>query len=389
MKPLSAKNAFFEDSIIRGMSNVAKKYGALNMSQGYPEFDPPKEILENMQKMAHEDCHQYPISYGTTNIREALVKKYKRFSGMDVNPDEEVVVACGGTEAMVAVMLAITNPGDKVAIFEPVYENYKTNLILTGTEGIYIKLTPPAFTFNPEDVENTFKQGAKILLICNPSNPCGKVFTIEEMTILADLAKKYDAYVVVDEVYEHIVYRPNKMIYMATLPDMRERTIICSSMSKTYSITGWRIGYSIAPKWITDNIKKVHNFLTISAAAPLQEAIVAGLNFGQEYYDDLLDLYTSKRDLMLRGLDRIGINHNVPEGTYFIMLDLRDIMQKSGIEDEIKFAEALCEKAGIAVVPCRDFFTSHVSGYFRMHFAKNDDTINNALERLERAKKVF
>lgn len=382
MKPLSNRTATFTDSVIRRMTRISAKYGAVNLSQGFPDFEPPKEILDRLAQVAYEDFNQYATTWGAQNFREALAEKQSKLMGISINPDEEIVVTCGGTEAMMAAMMTICNPGDKVAIFSPFYENYGADTILSGAEPIYIPLVPPAYTFDPNKIEDAFKNGAKALILCNPSNPCGKVFTLEEMTVIADLAKKYDAYVVTDEVYEHIIYAPHKMVYMASLPGMRERTIVCGSLSKTYSLTGWRLGYTIAPAEITDRIKKVHDFLTIGAAAPLQEAIVTGLRFSQDYYDDLLEKYTHKRDLLLKGLDEIGLPHNVPEGAYYVMIDFSEYMKKLKVESDLDFAEILARDVGVGMVPGSSFFKEPIFDYQRIHFAKKDETLNAALERL-------
>ena len=390
MKSLSQKTQNFQDSIIRHMTTISNSFNAINLSQGFPEFKPPKEILDRLSQVAYEDFNQYPISYGAKNTREALAEKINMFSGVNVNPETELTITCGGTEAMTATLFSIINEGDKVAMFTPIYENYKTTCILTGAVPVYIPLNPPKYTFDANYLEDVFKQGLKAIIVCNPSNPCGKVFTFEEMTIIANLAKKYDVYVITDEVYEHMVYKPNKMIYMATLPDMRERTIVCNSMSKTYSITGWRIGYTMAPKPITDVIKKVHNFLTISASAPLQEAIVVGLKFGKDYYDELLKLYTKKKDIICNGLKTIGIDFHEPEGTYFVLMDLGKYVKKSGLNDDFEFAKMVCEKYKIAFVPSSNFFMDNgkTNGIFRLHFAKNDDTLQEAINRIERITKI-
>lgn len=321
MKPLSHRTATFTDSVIRRMTRISNQYGAVNLSQGFPDFEPPKQILDRLAEVTKENFHQYSLTWGAQNFREALAEKQSKLMGLNINPNEEIVVTCGGTEAMMAAMMTICNPGDKIAIFSPFYENYGADTILSGAEPIYIPLVPPSYTFDPNLIEDAFKAGAKALILCNPSNPCGKVFTLEEMTVIADLTKKYDAYIVTDEVYEHIIYAPHKMVYMASLPGMRERTIVCGSLSKTYSLTGWRLGYTIAPAEITERIKKMHDFLTVGAAAPLQEAMVTGLKFGQDYYDGLKAKYTHLRDLMVKGLDDIGLVHNVPEGAYYIMID--------------------------------------------------------------------
>lgn len=382
MKPLSHRTAIFTDSVIRRMTRISNQYGAVNLSQGFPDFEPPKQILDRLAEVTKENFHQYSLTWGAQNFREALAEKQSKLMGLNINPNEEIVVTCGGTEAMMAAMMTICNPGDKVAIFSPFYESYGADTILSGAEPIYIPLVPPSYTFDPNLIEDAFKAGAKALILCNPSNPCGKVFTLEEMTVIADLAKKYDAYIVTDEVYEHIIYAPHKMVYMASLPGMRERTIVCGSLSKTYSLTGWRLGYTIAPAEITERIKKVHDFLTVGAAAPLQEAMVTGLKFGQDYYDGLTAKYTHLRDLMVKGLDDIGLVHNVPEGAYYIMIDFSQQMKKLGVESDLEFGEILARDVGVGMVPGSSFFKEPVNDYLRIHFAKKDETLNAALERL-------
>jgi len=252
MKPLSNRTADFTDSVIRRMTRISNQYNAVNLSQGFPDFDPPKPILEALEKASHQGPHQYSITCGAQNFREALAQKQSRLMGRSINPETEIVVTCGSTEAMMAAMMTVANPGDKVIVFSPFYENYGADTILSGAVPIYVPLHPPAFNFNTDELEAAFKQDPKALILCNPSNPTGKVFNREELTIIADLAKKYDTYVITDEVYEHIVYQPHEHIYLASLPGMFERTISCSSLSKTYSITGWRLGYIIAPEHIIE-----------------------------------------------------------------------------------------------------------------------------------------
>ena len=282
MPELSKRTETFTDSVIRRMTRVSLRYNAVNLSQGFPDFDPPKEILNRLAEVTNEDFHQYSITWGAQNFREALAEKQSRLMGRKIDPNSEIVVTCGSTEAMMAAMMTVANPGDKVIVFSPFYENYGADTILSGAQPIYVPLYPPQFNFNPEELENAFRQHPKALILCNPSNPCGKVFTYDELKIIADLAQKYDTFVITDEVYEHIVYEPNRHLYFASLPGMWERTISCSSLSKTYSITGWRLGYIIAPPDIIDVAKKVHDFLTVGAAAPLQEAAVTGLKFGDD-----------------------------------------------------------------------------------------------------------
>ncbi|MCH5349315.1 MAG: pyridoxal phosphate-dependent aminotransferase, partial [Oscillospiraceae bacterium] len=320
---------------------------------------------------------------GAQNFREALAKKQEHFSGMKIDPNSEIVVTCGSTEAMMAAMMSVTNPGDKVVIFSPFYENYGADTILSGADPIYVPLIPPEYTFDPDVLEAAFRQKPKALILCNPSNPCGKVFTYDELKIIADLAEKYDTFVITDEVYEHILYKPNKHTYFATLPGMRDRTISCSSLSKTYSITGWRLGYVIANPEIIDRVKKVHDFLTVGAAAPLQEAAVTGLNFPDEYYAELQAKYTEKRDLFLKGLRDLKIVHTEPQGAYYVMLDISEF----GYESDLEFCEVLAEKVGVGAVPGSSFFREPENRYIRMHFAKKAETLNEALDRLADMRK--
>lgn len=379
MQSLSARTAGFTDSVIRRMTRVSNQYGAINLSQGFPDFNPPQAILDRLAEVTREDFHQYSVTWGAQNLREALAEKQSRYMGFPIDPNGEITVTCGSTEAMMAAMTAVADPGDKVAVFSPFYENYGADAILCGAEPIYIPLTPPDFRFDPEVLEDAFRQKPKALILCNPSNPCGRVFTREELEVIAALAEKYDAYVITDEVYEHIVYAPHRHTYFAALPGMRQRTISCSSLSKTYSITGWRLGYTIASPEITDRIKKVHDFLTVGAAAPLQEAVIPGLKFGRDYYDDLQAEYTRKRDLFLRGLDDLKLAHTVPEGAYYVLLDISEF----GFDSDLLFCEELARKAGVGAVPGSSFFREPVNHLIRFHFAKRDETLLEALNRLD------
>lgn len=383
MPKLSNRIDTFTDSVIRRMTRISLQYDAVNLSQGFPDFDPPKELTDRLAQVAKEDFHQYSITWGAQNFREALAKKQSRFMGRSIDPNSEIVVTCGSTEAMMAAMLTVTNPGDKVIVFSPFYENYGADTILSGAQPIYVPLHPPEFNFNPDELETAFKQNPKALILCNPSNPCGKVFTYEELKFIATLAEKYDTFVICDEVYEHIIYEPNKHTYFATLPGMWERTISCSSLSKTYSITGWRLGYIIAPANIIESAKKVHDFLTVGAAAPLQEAAVIGLNFGDEYYKDLRSKYTGKRDLFLKGLEDIGITHTTPQGAYYILLDISEF----NFESDLDFCEVLARDVGVGAVPGSSFFREPVNHLIRLHFAKKDETLFAALDRLADIRK--
>ena len=379
MQPLSNRTNTFTDSVIRRMTRISAQYNAVNLSQGFPDFDPPKELMDRLSQVAYEDFHQYSITWGAQGFREALAAKQTRFMGHSVDPNREIVVTCGSTEATMAAMMTVTNPGDKVVIFSPFYENYGADTILSGAEPVYVPLHPPEFNFDPAELEQAFQQHPKALILCNPSNPCGKVFTKEELLFIADLAQKYDTYVITDEVYEHIVYAPHKHVYFASLPGMWERTISCSSLSKTYSITGWRLGYTIAPEEITERIKKVHDFLTVGAAAPLQEAVIPGLNFGQDYYDKLQATYTHKRDLFLKGLKDVGLEFSEPQGAYYVLMDITPF----GYDNDLEFCQVLAKEVGVGAVPGSSFFREPVNHLIRFHFAKKDETLNEALNRLE------
>lgn len=387
MKELSKRTKTFTDSVIRRMTRIANQYDAINLSQGFPDFDPPKEILNRLEQVAHEDYNQYAITWGAQNFRDALAKKQSKYMNLDLDSSKNIVVTCGSTEAMMAAMMSVCDPNDKVIVFSPFYENYGADSILCGANPIYVPLHPPVFNFDKEELENAFKQNPKALILCNPSNPCGKVFSKEELEYIACLAVKYDTYVITDEVYEHIVYAPYKHTYFASLPGMFERTISCSSLSKTYSITGWRLGYCIAPENIIEQIKKVHDFLTVGAAAPLQEAAVVGLEFSDAYYDELQKLYTHKKDLFLNGLKELNIPHTEPQGAYYVMVDISEF----GYDSDLDFCVDLIKNVGVAAVPGSSFFKEEENRYIRFHFAKKDETLLAALNRLKdmRAKMPY
>lgn len=387
MKELSKRTKTFTDSVIRRMTRIANQYDAINLSQGFPDFDPPKEILNRLEQVAHEDYNQYAITWGAQNFRDALAKKQSKYMNLDLDSNKNIVITCGSTEAMMAAMMSVCDPNDKVIVFSPFYENYGADTVLCGADPIYVPLHPPVFNFDKEELENAFKQNPKALILCNPSNPCGKVFSKEELEYIASLAIKYDTYVITDEVYEHIVYAPYKHTYFASLPGMFERTISCSSLSKTYSITGWRLGYCIAPENIIEQIKKVHDFLTVGAAAPLQEAAVVGLEFSDAYYDELQKLYTHKKDLFINGLKELNIPHTEPQGAYYVMVDISEF----GYDSDLDFCVNLIKNVGVAAVPGSSFFKEEENRYIRFHFAKKDETLLAALDRLKdmRAKMPY
>lgn len=391
MPGLSNRVQTFTDSVIRRMTRISDEHGAINLSQGFPDFAPPREILDTLAKAAYAGPHQYSITFGAENFRQALAKKQGRAIGREIDPETEIVVTCGGTEAMMCAMMTICNPGDKVLVFSPFYENYGADAILSGADPIYIPLVPPEYHFDMGLVEEGFRQGAKAIIVCNPSNPCGKVFSREELLGIGELALKYDAFVVTDEVYEHMVYAPYKHTCMASLPGMFDHTITCNSLSKTYSITGWRLGYLVGPEEVVEGAKKVHDFLTVGAAAPLQEAAVTGLEFPRSYYDQLLDTYTRKRQYFLDGLDRIGLKHNVPQGTYFVLIDIQDFLDLPRFKGwtDLEFCEWMIVNIGVAAVPGSSFFKEPVNHLIRLHFAREESTIDEALSRLSRLTELL
>ena len=385
MPKLSDRVGTFTDSVIRRMTRISDATeGTINLSQGFPDFDPPQEITDALVKAAKNGPHQYSITYGADNIREALARKHGNAIAREIDPDKEIVVTCGGTEAMMATMMTICNPGDNVIVFSPFYENYGADAILSGANPIFVPLVPPAFDFDRSVLEEAFRQNAKAIIVCNPSNPCGKVFTREELEFIGSLAVKYDTFIVTDEVYEHIIFEPYVHVPMAGLPGMYERTITCNSLSKTYSITGWRLGYLIGPEAVIEHAKKVHDFLTVGAAAPLQEAATVGLNFGPEYYTGLQKIYTEKRDYFVRGLQEIGLKHTVPQGSYFILIDISDFLalpQFAGWSD-LEFCEWMIVNYKVAAVPGSSFFKEPVNHLIRLHFAREKATLAEALKRL-------
>lgn len=380
MQKLNHNLDSFSESIIRKMTRIAVAHNAVNLSQGFPDFDPPGELLRALERTCSGGPHQYAVTWGAQNFREALARKQSQLMNLSINPDTQVLVTCGSTEAMMAAMMTVCNPGDKVIVFSPFYENYAADAILSGADPIYVPLKPPHFEFDQDELARAFEQKPKALILCNPSNPTGKVFTLAELTAIAELAEKHDVYVITDEVYEHIVYEPNKHIYFSSLPGMFKRTICCSSLSKTYSITGWRLGYIIAPEEIIDGAKKIHDFLTVGAAAPLQEAAVAGLNLPDSYYQELRGIYTEKKDFFLKGLEDIGLQYTNPQGAYYVMVDI----SKFGYASDVAFCERMAEKIKVAAVPGSSFFREDVNHLIRFHFAKKKDTLQLALDRLSR-----
>lgn len=387
MKELNRKIEHLSDSVIRRMTRISMECGAINLSQGFPDFDPPQFIMDALAKVATAGPHQYSPTWGAYNYRAAVAKKVGTFMGIELDPDKNVLGTIGSTEAMMATMMAISNPGDKIVIFSPYFENYAAQSLFNSMEPIFVPLEPPAFTFDANKLEDAFKDPkTKAMLLCNPSNPSGRVFTKDELQVIADLAIKYDVIVITDEVYEHIIFEPHKHTYIASLPGMWERTICCSSLSKTYSITGWRLGYIVACEELMNRCKKIHDFLTVCAPSPLQEAIVAGLEAPMSYYKELQDHYTHMRDIFVGGLRDLGWKFSEPEGSYFMMVDISEFQKDM---TDIEFCEKLAYKVGVAAVPGSSFFREDVNHLARFHFAKKDETLYEALERLSKIKDLM
>ncbi|MBM7867695.1 aminotransferase class I/II-fold pyridoxal phosphate-dependent enzyme [Heliobacterium gestii] len=373
---------FFGESVIRRMTRVAQAHGAINLSQGFPDFDPPQALLQALERVTYEGPHQYAVTWGAPNFREALAKKQSHFMNIPIDPEKNIVVTCGSTEAMMVAMMTVCDPRDKVIVFSPFYENYVADTILTGADPIYVPLRPPEYHFDEAELRRAFAQKPKALILCNPANPSGKVFHREELEVIARLADEFDTYVITDEVYEHIVYEPHEHSYFAALPGMFERTLSCSSLSKTYAITGWRLGYVIAPPHLIDGARKIHDFLTVGAAAPLQEAAVTALGFPQEYYRQLLEGYREKRDTFLSYLDQTGLTYTAPQGAYYVMVDISPF----GHADDETFCQWLAREIGVAAVPGSSFFREPVQQWIRFHFAKRKETLEEAGRRLLRLR---
>ena len=380
MKPMNKKCEQFTDSVIRRMTRIAIANNAINLAQGFPDFDPPKALTDRLIEVAVSGPHQYPITMGAPNFRRAVAAKFKHFSGLDADPETNIVITIGSTEAMVDTLFALTNPGDKVAMFSPYFENYSAQTLFADCEPVFIPLIPPTFRFDPNVLEDTFKKGIKAIIICNPSNPSGRVFTYEELKLIADLCIKYDVYAITDEVYEHIIYDGRKHISLATLPGMWERTVTCNSLSKTYSITGWRLGYAIAPKAIMDKIKQFHDFNAVGAASPLMEAALVGLEMPDSYYEEFTAHYAHMKDIFIGGMRELGIPFTDPEGTYFVLADIGPYLKKG--QTDVEFCEEMTKKVGVAAVPGSSFFREDINNIVRLHFAKKDETLYAALDRL-------
>lgn len=375
---------FFTESVIREMTRWAHHYGAINLAQGFPDFPAPEPLKAAAVQAIMADHNQYAITWGSPRLRAAIAEKYARFYGMAVDPERHITVCCGATECMIAALLALLNPGDEVIVFEPFYENYGPDTWISGARPVYVTLRPPEWTFDPDELARAFSPRTRALILNTPHNPTGHVFSEAELQIIADLCQRHDAYVITDEIYEHIVYDGRRHIPIATLPGMWERTVTISGMSKSYAVTGWRIGWCIAPEDLTNAIRKVHDFLTVGAPAPLQEAGAVALGFPMDYYEQMRRDYERRRRLLVEALEELGFEVWWPQGAYYVMTDFRPF----GFDDDTAFAMHLVREIGVAVVPGSSFYARPERGRTQVRFAfcKREETLQEAVARLRRLR---
>ena len=381
---VSDRSLKFTESVIREMTRLCNRYGGVNLAQGFPDFPAPAALKQAAMRAIDADVNQYAITWGARSFREALVAKTRSFSGLSYDPDTEVTVCCGSTECMAATMLALVNPGDEVIVFEPFYENYGPDAILCGAEPRFVRLREPDWTFDSGELEQAFGNRTKAIVINTPNNPTGKVFTRGELEQVAALCRKWDVVAVTDEIYEHILYDGFAHVSLAALEGMRERTVTISGISKSYSLTGWRVGYALAPPHLTAAIRKVHDFLTVGAPAPLQEAAAEAVSFPEEYYSKLADDYRQRRDYLVPELERAGFGVFRPHGAYYVMTDISGF----GFSDDVTFARHLVSEVGVAAVPGSSFYSQPAAGRqrLRFHFARKRETLEAAVERLQRLR---
>ena len=384
MPRVSHRSTLFTESVIREMTRLCQQHGGVNLAQGFPDFPAPEAIKEEAARAVREDVNQYAITWGAKRLRDALVAKTRGFTGLDYDPETEVTVCCGTTECMAATLLALVNPGDEVVIFEPFYENYGPDAILSGATPRFVRLREPDWSYDPAELEAAFSNRTRAIVINTPGNPTGKVFTREELSHIATLCRKWDVVAVTDEIYEHILYDGATHVPPAGLEGMRERTVTISGVSKTYSVTGWRIGWCLAPPALTAAIRKVHDFLTVGAPAPLQEAAAVALQSTPDYYSKLADNYRMRSDFLLPAIEAAGFRAFKPSGAYYIMTDISAF----GAADDVSFARSLVSGVGVAAVPGSSFYSDPSAGRqrLRFHFARRRETLEAAAQRLSRLK---
>jgi aspartate/methionine/tyrosine aminotransferase len=384
-RPLvSERSTRFTESVIREMTRLCQQHNGVNLAQGFPDFPAPQALKDAAARAIQADVNQYAITWGAKRLRDALVRKTEAFTGLTYDPETEVTVCCGSTECMAATMLAVVNPGDEVIVFEPYYENYGPDAILSGAVPRFVQLREPDWSFDPKELEQAFSNRTKAIVINTPNNPTGKVFTRSELERIAALCRQWDVVAITDEIYEHIVYDGAEHISLASLDGMRERTVTISGISKTYAVTGWRIGTCLAPPAISQAIRKVHDFLTVGAPAPLQEAAAEGLNFSRDYYSNLAEDYRQRRDFLVPALEAAGFRTFRPRGAYYVMTDISEF----GFSDDVRFARHLVAEVGVAAVPGSSFYSKPTSGRnrLRFHFARRRETLESAVERLGRLR---
>jgi aspartate/methionine/tyrosine aminotransferase len=382
---LSRKVGQFTESVIREMTRLALEHGAVNLSQGFPDFSAPSEIKRAAQEAIGRDVNQYAITWGAKSLRDAIAEKVERTQGIAYDPEREITVCCGATEAMMASMMAVINSGDEVVIFEPFYENYGPDAILSGAAPRFVRLRPPDWSFDPEELARAFGPATKAIILNTPNNPTGKVFRREELEIIRDLCVRHDAFAITDEIYEHILYDAARHVSPAALEGMRDRTIVVNGMSKSYSVTGWRVGWVLAAPEITAAIRKVHDFLTVGAAAPLQEAGAVALRLPESYYTRLAVDYAARRDLLLETLEQAGFRCYKPAGAYYIMTDIGAF----GFSDDLSFVRYLVTEIGVAAVPGSSFYHDPADGRQQVRFAfcKTRETLSQAARRLAKLRR--
>jgi aspartate/methionine/tyrosine aminotransferase len=378
----STKTSGFRESVIRDMSRLALQHGAVNLAQGFPDFPAPELVKNAAVRAIEHDINQYANTWGAKSLRNAIAEKYRKTHALEYDPEREITVCCGATEGMIASLMGVTNPGDEIVLFEPFYENYRPDALLCGAISKLVTLRPPHWTFDRDELRSAFSSRTKAIILNTPNNPTGRVFHRDELTYIASLAEEFDTLVLTDEIYEHILYDGAQHIPMATLPGMRDRTIIINSMSKTYSVTGWRIGWVMAPADLSDGVRKVHDFLTVGAAAPLQQAGAAALAMPGAYYDGLATTYTAKRDIIVGQLEQAGFLCYNPEGAYYVMCDI----SRFGFPDDVAFTKHLIEDIGVACVPGSSFFSEPARGkhIVRFCFCKKEETLLEAGARLRK-----
>jgi aspartate/methionine/tyrosine aminotransferase len=376
----------FTESVIREMTRVSAQYGGVNLAQGFPNFPPPRELVEAAHRALDGDFHQYAITWGARNLREAIAAKFERFYGTRVDPERQVTVCCGSTEAMLSTLLAVLDPGDEIIIFEPFYENYGPGSIISGAKPVFVPLEPPDLSFDPDRLARAFTPRTRAIIFNTPNNPTGKVFTRRELEIIAELCQRQDVVAITDEIYEHMVYDGYQHIPIATLPGMWDRTVTISGVSKSYSVTGWRIGYTISSPELADGIRRAHDFVTVGAPAPLQEAAVTALNLPMAYYDTLRETYQARRDLLRGLLDKAGFKTFEPRGAYYILTECAHFLERYGLPDDTAFAMYLIKEVGVATVPGSSFYAHPELGRTKIRFCfpKTDDVLLEAGQRLQR-----